>query len=164
MIQNNYLMKAMDAYPYYLTEAIEALNYALSYDGENVFTLHLVAKVYAEQFRDYRNAMAYFEEAMAADMHQPAIYCDYIKVCIIMEEYSRAQKLIDFALKLKGTDKSEIYYLHSYLKEANGKYKKALKSLKKARQHAFNNNCISIMDDTEKRIKEKMTKKENDSK
>ena len=79
MIDNTYLIKAIDAYPYNLPEAVEALNYALSYDGENVFALQLMAKIYAEQLKDYHNAMIYFEAAMQADMSQPSLYPDYIK-------------------------------------------------------------------------------------
>ncbi|MBP6238275.1 MAG: hypothetical protein KA270_13100 [Saprospiraceae bacterium] len=46
---DRYLVKALDAYPYNLEEAIESLDYALSGDNNNAATLCLYGRVYAEQ-------------------------------------------------------------------------------------------------------------------
>ena len=44
-LANNYLFKALDAYPYDLEETIEALTYALSYDEKNTVALCLMGRV-----------------------------------------------------------------------------------------------------------------------
>ena len=48
---DRYLVKAIDAYPYNLEEAIESLDYALSGDNNNAATLCLYGRVYAEQLQ-----------------------------------------------------------------------------------------------------------------
>jgi len=159
MIDNTYLIKAIDAYPYNLPEAVEALNYALSYDGENVFALQLMAKIYAEQLKDYHNAMIYFEAAMQADMSQPSLYPDYINIAIKVADYLNAQKLIEFALTLRGTNKALIYSLQAYLYESLFKYKKAIKAIKKAKKFAFDQHTTNCLIDAEKRIEDKMSQK-----
>jgi len=65
---DRYLCKALGAYPYNLEETIESLDYALSGNHNDVATLCLYGKVYAEQFQDYSTAKSYFQEALAADM------------------------------------------------------------------------------------------------
>ena len=55
-LHNNYLYRALEAYPWELEKAIEALNYALSYDPENVQALCLMAKVMSEQLGENEQA------------------------------------------------------------------------------------------------------------
>jgi len=79
---NNYLFRAIEAYPYELEKAIEALNYALSYEPENVKALCLMAKVYAGQLGDYKTAKAYYEKALVNGLDIPEVYPDYIRLLI----------------------------------------------------------------------------------
>src|SRR5690606_23864397 len=124
-LNNTYLFKAIDAYPFCLEETIEALNYALSYDKNNVEALCLLAKVYAEQLRDYEAAKSYFAEALAVKMENPMVYPDYIRALICNEDYEEAQKLVDFAFTVKGTDKAVLHLLQGQLLESQAKLKEA---------------------------------------
>ncbi|MBK7808881.1 MAG: hypothetical protein IPJ51_21740 [Saprospiraceae bacterium] len=114
---DKYLVKALDAYPYNLQEAIESLDYALSGDNNNTATLCLYGRVYAEQLQDYATAKTYFQDALAADIKAVFVYPYFIQLLIDFDEDDEAQKLIDFALTIKGIDKPLIISKLIILKE-----------------------------------------------
>lgn len=158
-LTDTYLFKALDAYPYDLPEAIESLNYALSYDDKNPIALRLMGQIYSEQLQDYETAKQYFEEALAEDIYALSIYAPYINVLIWNEDFEKALKLIDFALKVKGIDKALMHYKRALIYENKMEYKLALTSLKEAKKVAMNSNFITATDSDKKRIKDKMPKK-----
>ncbi|WP_299260056.1 hypothetical protein [uncultured Aquimarina sp.] len=161
---DKYLFQALDAYPYNLEEAVESLNYALSYDDKNSIALCLMGQIYAEKLCNYETAKEYYQEALAEDMYALEVYPNYISVLLWNEDYEEAKKLIDFALTIKGTDKAVLYFLKGILFEQQKKYKKALKVLKTAKEFAYNNYYISNIEGEEKRIKDKMPKKKKSKK
>ncbi|EPR72448.1 hypothetical protein ADIWIN_2618 [Winogradskyella psychrotolerans RS-3] len=153
------MLKAIDAYPYELEETVENLNYALSYESNNAYALYLMGRLQAEQFGDYEKAKHYYAEALASKLDFHKVYAHYILVLIWNEDYDEAQKLIDFALTVKGVYKSEIHLFQGYVYECLQKYKKALKALKLAKRIAYNNSYVSFIDSEMKRIKNKMKPK-----
>lgn len=162
---NNYVLKAIDAYPYELEETVENLNYALSYESNNAYALYLMGRLQAEQFGDYEKAKQYYAEALANKMDFHKVYSHYILVLIWNEDFEEAQKLIDFAQTVKGVYKSEIHLFQGYLFECLQEHKKALKAIKHAKSIGYNNSYISFLDSEIKRIKNKMKpKKEKKSK
>ncbi len=74
------------------------------------------------------------------------------------ENYEKGQKLIDFALTIKGEDKALILSKQALLLECLGKYNKALKSIKTAKRHTYN------LEEIKKRVKSKMPKKKKEEK
>jgi len=156
---DKYLFQALDAYPYHLEEAVESLNYALSYDDKNPIALCLMGQIHAENLCDYETAKEYYQQALAEDIYAVQVYPNYISVLLWNEDYDEAENLINFALTVKGTDKAVLYFLKGILFEQKRKYKKALKVLKLAKEHAYNNYFISNLEGNEKRIKNKMPKK-----
>ncbi|RZS99478.1 tetratricopeptide repeat protein [Aquimarina brevivitae] len=161
---DKYLFQALDAYPYDLEEAVESLNYALAYDENNTTALGLMGEIYAEQLKNYELAKEYYQKALAADIAAVGIYPKYINVLLWNEDYAEAEKLIDYALTVKGTDKAVIYLKKAMLYEQKRKYKKALKILKLAKPYAYNNAFISDLKEEENRIKDKMPKKKKNKK
>ncbi|WP_299434290.1 hypothetical protein [uncultured Aquimarina sp.] len=161
---DKYLFQALDAYPYNLEEAVESLNYALSYDDKNPIALCLMGQIYAESLKNYETAKEYYQQALAEDIYALDVYPKYINVLLWNEDYDEAEKLIDFALTLKGTDKAVLYLQKGILFEQKTAYKKALKVLKIAKIHTYNNYFISDIEGDEKRIKDKMPKKKNKKK
>lgn len=159
---DKYLFQALDAYPYNLEEAVESLNYALSYDEKNPVALCLMGQIYAENLRNYEIAKEYYQQALAEDIYALDVYPKYINVLLWNEDYDEAEKLIDFALTLKGTDKAVLYLKKGILFEQKQEYKAALKVLKNAKIYAYNNYFISDIEGDEKRIKDKMPKKKTD--
>ncbi len=156
---DKYLFQALDAYPYNLEEAVESLNYALSYDENNAIALGLMGQIYAEQLKNFEVAKEYFQQALAQDMHAVDVYPKYINVLLWNEDHDEAEKLIDFALTLKGTDKALLYLKKAILFEHKKNYKKALKFIKQAKNNAYNNQFIDDIKEEETRIKNKLPKK-----
>jgi len=163
-LHNNYLFKAIDAYPFDLAEALESLSYALSYDAHNVEALYLMGVVYAEQLQDYKTAISYFEEAVAAKIDSPKIYPFYILTLINNEDYEHAQKLIDFSKTMKGSDKAHLMLLQAVLFESLLSFKKAKKAYQKALRMGMNNHFISHVESELKRVEKKMKPKSKSKK
>ncbi|AXT56631.1 hypothetical protein J8L88_07205 [Aquimarina sp. MMG015] len=156
---DKYLFQALDAYPYNLEEAVESLNYALSYDEKNPMALCLMGQIYAENLKNYETAKEYYQQALAEDMYALDVYPKYINVLLWNEDYNEAEKLIDFAVTLKGTDKALLYLKKGILFEQQEMYKEALVSLEIAKEYTYNNYFMSDIEGEEKRIKDKMPKK-----
>lgn len=156
---NIYLFKALDAYPYNMEETIESLNYALSYDPTNAEALYLMAKIYGYQLRDYNTSKHYFEAAITQHMEMAKLYPDYIRVLTLNEDYPEAQRLLDYAKKVKGTDKGVIQCLQGQLFEAIFELKRAKGAFKEAKKLSKNNDFTAFLSREIERIKEKLPKK-----
>ena len=163
-INDTYLFKALDAFPYDIEETMEALNYALSYNEKNPIALGLMARVHGEVLGQYEEAKEYFQEALGYDMQCIKLYPHYIDVLLWNEDYNEAEKLIDFALTVKGTDKGVLYLKKATLYESKFEFKEALKCLKSAKEYTFNGSFMSDLEDEKSRIKDKMPKKKKKSK
>ncbi len=159
-------MKALDAYPYDLEGAVEALNYALSYEPNNGQALCLMGRLHLEIYRDYHSAIAYFEKALEDNLNMHALYGYYALSLLCAEEFDKADTFLDFGLSVKGSDKGLLYSLKAGVLESKQQFAKAKKLLKKARLHTYNDGFMFHMDDMESRLdkKIKLTKKKSASK
>ncbi|URM35357.1 hypothetical protein [Flavobacterium anhuiense] len=153
---DKYLFQALDNYPFWLEGTIESLDYAFSYDDKNTMVLCLYGRIQAEQLMNYEEAKSYFQQALAINIHALEVYPYYLKTLILNEDYEEAQKLIDFALTVKGINKSEIYINKAILLEAQNEFKKALEEIKNAKLHLLQFNYESDITDVEKRIENKI--------
>ncbi|WJS93029.1 hypothetical protein NYQ10_13120 [Flavobacterium johnsoniae] len=165
---DKYLFQALDNYPFWLEGTIESLDYAFSYDDKNTMVLCLYGRIQAEQLLNYEEAKSYFQQALSINIHALEVYPYYLKTLILNEDYEEAQKLIDFALTVKGINKSEIYMKKAILLEVQYKFKDALKEIKQAKLFSIQHDYDSGISEVEKRIKGKMDlskkKKEKKSK
>jgi len=153
---DKYLFQALDNYPYSLEETIESLDYAFSYDGKNTMVLCLYGRIQVDQLWNYEEAKSYFQEALAINIHALEVYPYYIQTLILNEDYEEAQKLIDFALTIKGINKSEIYVKKAILFEAQLRFKDALTAIKNAKLYTLQFAFESDITEVEKRIKSKI--------
>ncbi|MDR6762316.1 tetratricopeptide (TPR) repeat protein [Flavobacterium sp. 2755] len=153
---DKYLFQALDNYPYSLEETIESLDYAFSYDAKNTMVLCLYGRIQAEQLMNYEEAKPYFQEALSINIHALEVYPYYLQTLILNEDYEEAQKLIDFALTIKGINKSDIYVKKAILLEAQHEFKNALKEIKNAKLHSLQFAYECNISDVEKRIEGKM--------
>jgi len=153
---DKYLFQALDNYPYSLEETIESLDYAFSYDSKNTMVLCLYGRIQAEQLMNYEEAKTYFQEALAINIYALEVYPYYLQTLILNEDYEEAHKLIEFALTIKGINKSEIYVKKALLLEAQQKFQDALKEIKYAKLYSVQHNYDSGISDLEKRIKGKI--------
>lgn len=153
---DKYLFQALDNYPYSLEETVESLDYALSYDGKNTIALCLYGRLYSEQLQRYEVAKDYFQQAIGIDIHALEVYVHYIQTLILNEDTAEAEKLIDFALTIKGINKAEILLKKAMLLESQRKFKEALKVIKEVKLTAFTNDTSYEIDNAEKRLKDKL--------
>jgi len=163
---DKYLFQALDNYPFWLEGTIESLDYAFSYDDKNTMVLCLYGRIQAEQLMNYEEAKSYFQQALAINIHALEVYPYYLQTLIVNEDYEEAEKLIDFALTVKGINKSEIYIKKAILLEVQHKFKDALKEIKLAKLHSIQHDYDSGISEVEKRIKGKLDllKKKEDKK
>ena len=153
---DKYVFQALDNYPYSLEETIESLDYAFSYDAKNTMVLCLYGRIQAEQLWNYEEAKSCFQEALAINIHALEVYPYYIQTLILNEDYQEAQKLIDFALTVKGINKSDIYVKKAILLEAELQFKEALRAIKNAKLYTLQFAFDSDITEVEKRIKSKI--------
>ncbi|OXA75565.1 hypothetical protein SAMN05444397_101624 [Flavobacterium aquidurense] len=153
---DKYLFQALDNYPYSLEETIESLDYAFSYDDKNTMVLCLYGRIQAEQLWNYEEAKSYFQQALAINIHALEVYPHYLQTLILNEDYEEAQKLIDFALTIKGINKSDIYVKKAILLEVQHQFKNALREIKNAKLCNLHFAFDSDISEVEKRIKVKM--------
>ncbi|WP_296150456.1 hypothetical protein [uncultured Flavobacterium sp.] len=153
---DKYVFQALDNYPYSLEETIESLDYAFSYDAKNTMVLCLYGRIQAEQLLNYDEAKNYFQEVLAINIHALEVYPFYLQTLILNEDLEEAEKLIDFALTIKGINKAEIFVKKAILFEVKMEFKKALKEIKKAKLHSINYTSESEINEAEKRIKGKI--------
>ena len=160
-LYNNYLFIAIESYPYELEKAVEALNYALAYEPDNVKALCLMARVYSEQLSDYETAKVYYEKALASNMGIREIYPDYIRLLINNEDFDEAEKLIDFAFTIKGVGKANIFLAQATLYEATLEFEKAVTALNEAKMYGLNNDFYNYIDNEISRVNKKNKMQKN---
>lgn len=158
-LSDQYLVKAIENYPFGLSEVVESLNYALSHDDENPEALKLMGQVYAEQLKDFPSAISYFHRALAADARNAGVFPHLISAYIDHGDYEEALKAADYALKLKGSNKGSIHMLKGFGYEYMENYKEALKSFKLSKKSAYNSYFMDHIESCMKRVKDKMPKK-----
>lgn len=156
LTKNKYYFEAVDNYPYYLADCLEALNYALAYDPQDADSLCLMGRIHSEVLKDYETAKAYFEEALQNNIGNINTPKYYISCLLNNEDYDQAEKLIEFASKLKGIDKTDLFCSQSLLFEKKGDFKKALKSLKEAKKTSLTQSMTDKLKEKEKFIRSKM--------
>lgn len=165
---DKYLFQAIDSYPYWLENAIEGLDYALSYNDKNTNALCLYGRVLAEQLQDFEQAKTFYQSALAENINAVQVYPYYIQTLLWNEDFAEAEKLIDFALTIKGIDKVEVLTKKVLLLELKSEYKMAKKLLKEVKLTVINSNYSTFMEETQTRLKEKLKltseKKENKGK
>lgn len=152
---DKYLFQALDNYPYWLEGTKESLDYALSYNDKNPMTLCLYGRIQTEQLHDYEEAKRYFQEALAINIQAVAVYPFYIDTLLLNEDYEEADKLIAFALTIKGINKVEIMLKKVLLLEKQVAFKKAFKDLKEIKLIVTNNEHNYQIEEIEKRLKAK---------
>ena len=152
---DKYLFQALDNYPFWLEGTVESLDYALSYDAKNTTALCLYGRVHAEQLLDYGAAKAYFQEALGIDVYALEVYPYYIQTLLCNEDYEEAERLIAFALTIKGISKTAILLEKGALLERRGEIKAALKLMKTIKLSCFTLSDADAAAELEKRLKGK---------
>lgn len=158
---DKYICRALDTYDYNLSEAVEAIEYALAYDHENPIALCLMGQIYSNNIKNYTLAKEYFQRALAQDMQAIYIYPKYIDVLLWNEDFDEAQKLIDFALTVKGVDRGQLYLKKALFFEYKKEYAIALEHIEIAKEHTYNNDYLNDIQLEGSRIRNKKEKSDS---
>lgn len=136
-LSNKYYLQAYEAYPYDLTEALESLSYALSYDSDHAGAHCLLGRLNLEQLKQFKKAEYHFEHALISDINYSATYEYYSLLLIILKDYKKAEKLIKFSYTIKGVNMAVMQHREGLLYESRKNMIKAKKLMKLA----YNNSC-----------------------
>lgn len=158
---DKYISQALDAYPFDLVETIESLDYALSFDEKNAAALCLYGRIYTEQLPRYETAIGYFQQALAADLQAIEVYPFFIQTLILNEDLEEAQKLINFALGIKGINKIEILIKRAELEEIKHNFDEVKQTLSEIERLVLNSHYDDFLSETRKRIEKKAGKTES---
>ncbi len=159
MTTNNYLIKALESYPYDLEQCMESLNYAMAYEDNNPIAYCLMGRVHLEIFKDYPTANSYFREAIASDVNYLETYGYLLECLLIQADFEELKKLLVFAGKRKGMDRALLFYYEAMLLERQLKFKKALKMIKEAMIQAPSSSFLSDLEEMKRRVEKKIALK-----
>lgn len=163
-IADQYYAKALDEYPFNLEEFVESLNYALSYDSEHVGANSLMARFYHEKMKDYDKAAFHYQAALASDPVNSRIYLDFALLRITSQEIEKADKLLQYALGLKGVEMAVWFRLRGLYFEALKQYKQAKKYYRKAVFESMETEYIDFLKSEISRVQTKLKLKKRKTK
>lgn len=159
MTTNNYLIKALESYPYDLEQCMESLNYAMAYEDNNPIAYCLMGRVHLEIFKDYPAANSYFREALASDVDYVETYGYFLECLLIQADFEEMKKLLVFAGKRRGMDRALLFYYEAMLLERQLKFKKALKMIKEAMIQAPSSSFMADLEEMKRRVEKKIALK-----
>lgn len=155
-IADQYYIKAYDKYPFNLTESVENLNYALSYNNNHAQANCLMGRLYSEYINDPERAGMYFEQALTQDLANLDIIRYYTYFLIKQKEFEKANKIILYAKGIKGVNNTVIFRFESLIAENQKQFKKAKKLLKAAITEACNLYDTDFLKSELSRVKDKI--------
>ncbi|HEY9178679.1 MAG TPA: hypothetical protein VIN07_13365 [Flavipsychrobacter sp.] len=160
---DKYYLKAKDNYPYNLEEALEALDYGLSHDDTHAGLLVLQGKIYYRDLSRFDAARENFELAL---YHEPGYihtYYEYIRLAVMVDDFTKTEKLIRKALTVPGIDKSRLYYYEAQMLEKQGAYTGAIAGIKKAMLTCQSKDCHTFYSEELERLLSKNTQSKEDN-
>lgn len=152
---NTYIFRALDLYPFDLEEAVQALDMALAYDETNVTALCLMGRVHAEMLKEYEVGIEYFEKVLAEDPQNLQVQNHYITALLWNDDADKALEFIEYAIKVKGADKANLYVNKALCYEQKEDYEEAMRLLKIAPKYAYNNEFGNYCNELNDRVKKK---------
>ena len=163
-LADQYYLKAMDCYPHYLEGAMEAMNYALSYDDEHAAANCLMGRMQMEYLFQYKEAEVYLENALRIDPYFPETYKWLTQLLIKVGKPDKALRLIQFALTIPGIDSGIMYHRKASVRETQGKFKLAIETIEVALAYTYDESYTFILDAELERVKKKLNLKINKKK
>ena len=153
---DQYYLKALDHYPYDLEGTVEALSFALGHDEEHCQSNCLMGRIFMEQMKEYEMADYYFEKALMSDFNYPDTFKYYSLLKIWKGEFPKAQKIIDYSLRVRGMDRATMLHRKAMVYECTGKYLEAKLCLQQIKLIASNNEWVSYAEKELLRLKKKV--------
>lgn len=154
-LANQYYLKASENFEFNLEEAIEHLNYALSYDQEHAGANYLMGRVHEEHFLNFREAEECYIKSLAAD-EESLLTCEsYAGLLIRLQRHEEALKLLGYAMRLPGARTSVFRALEALVYEQRQEFEKAKQVLRQAKLESYSSENLQFLKEEMERIEEK---------
>jgi tetratricopeptide (TPR) repeat protein len=153
---DKYFLIAKENYPYEINDALDALEYGLSYDDTHAALLTLRGEIQYKDLHQYAAAADSFGLALYHDPAYVETYYLYIALLCTTGDIPAAERLIARALKVTGIDKGRIWHSEAQLYEQQGIYTLAQDSLRNALMWCSTDEDSDLYTKERKRIKKKM--------
>ena len=157
-LSDQYYLKAADCYRWDKEEALESLNYALSYDPEHAPAHCLSGKICGEYLLSYERAFHHLELAMIYDPFYPISYYAYSWFLIQNGLFAKADKVLMKGMRIRTVDKYSLFVISGQGHELKGNWYMATETYGRARLFASNCDRVSYVDRAVKRLKAKQKK------
>ncbi|HAD97636.1 MAG TPA: hypothetical protein DCG19_09530 [Cryomorphaceae bacterium] len=137
LLADGYYLKAMENYPWELSEALENLNYTLSYDPEHAGANCLMGQLQMHYLKNYQAAEEYFEAAMASDPEYVCAWEHLVILYIHQKRMDRAQKVLEYAQRIPTMNRTFVLWAMSRILETRYELSLAKRYLKAAFGEVF---------------------------
>jgi tetratricopeptide (TPR) repeat protein len=153
-----YYLKALENYPWELSEVMENLTYALSYDEHNSAANCLMGQLQMNQLKNYTDAEGYFERAISSDPNFASAYENLIVLYIHIGKFKKAQQILDYAQGIPVINRSFILSKMALILEKRGAFKLSKHYLKSALANSICNEERTELQLDLDRVKSKLKK------
>ena len=155
-IADQYYLKALDSYPYDLEASLENVQYCLSYNEEHAAANCLMGRIYAYQLGDRQKAIYHYDMAISIDPELPSVYEGYSGLLISLNQLGKAERLLRYAIKIDGVEKSMIYQRMALILEKRKEYKLSKVYLLNALESSIREQEVEKLKQELNRVKDKL--------
>ncbi len=160
-LAETYYLKALENYPWELSEVMENLRYSLSYDDNHPAANCLMGQLQMNQLKNPALAEEYFHKSISED---PEFTCGYENLVVLyvhLDRLKKAQQVLNYAQRLPAISRSFIFRSMALILEKQSQFKLSKNYLKSALlESTCNDERIQLGFDLERvKAKLKMQKK-----
>ncbi len=152
-LAETYYLKALENYPWELSEVMENLTYSLSYDEKNAAANCLMGQLQANYLKNYREAERYYELAI---MVEPGFGCAYenlVKLYIHQWKLVKAQKVLEHAQNIPTVRKGFVLWSMAMILERRAEMRLAKRYLNAALAEAVSSSEQEFLEAELERVK-----------
>lgn len=157
-LAENYYLKALEAYPWELSEVMENLTYALSYDEHNSAANCLMGQLQMNQLKNYNDAEWYFERAISSDPNFACAYENLVLLYVHINRLKKAQQILEYMQRMPSVSRSFILSKMALILEKRGEFKLSRHYLKSALAESVCNDERTELELDLDRVKSKIKK------
>ncbi len=154
-LAESYYLKALENYPWELSEALEQLQYALSYNNQHPAANCLMGQLQMEYLKNPTEAEYYFEQALVFDAHFTCAYEHLVKLYISQNRLRKAERVLYFMQKLPMVKQTFLFAGISTILEKRGALKLAKQNMQMALACAENQDELTFFQEEVNRLKVK---------
>ncbi|MGB0177990.1 MAG: hypothetical protein ACPF9D_12545 [Owenweeksia sp.] len=118
LLADGYYLKAMENYPYELSEALENLNYTLSYDPDHAGANCLMGQLQMYYLNNYQAAEEYLEAALVSEPEYVCAYENLVALYIHQRKLVKAQRVLEYARQIPTMNRAFVMWAMACIMES----------------------------------------------